>query len=195
MQTKEEHNSVAANLLVARVIPAVLIGVMGYSTYVLVELCVNYLLVQHHNSRAAVPILVVHFVLLILMLASFLRLLHITLFDPPLLPLGASALQRRSHPRGINGFKTGKDMILSGEYNAGGSSGGTSTETANMKDNPDSPGLELFYSKDIFRCEIDGKPKWCSECANWKPDRTHHCSMMNRCILKMDHFCPWYNHY
>ncbi|TGZ78256.1 zf-DHHC-domain-containing protein [Ascodesmis nigricans] len=51
--------------------------------------------------------------------------------------------------------------------------------------------LSLFTSKSIFVCESDGYPRWCSQCNIWKPDRAHHCSEMNRCIWRMDHFCPW----
>ncbi|KAJ3472744.1 hypothetical protein NLG97_g10747 [Lecanicillium saksenae] len=57
--------------------------------------------------------------------------------------------------------------------------------------NPDSPGLENFYSKDVFVCEADGRPKWCSGCRQWKPDRAHHSSEIGRCVRKMDHLCPW----
>ncbi|OAA75045.1 DHHC zinc finger membrane protein [Akanthomyces lecanii RCEF 1005] len=56
---------------------------------------------------------------------------------------------------------------------------------------PDSPGLESFYSKDVFVCEADGRPKWCSGCRQWKPDRAHHSSEIGRCVRKMDHLCPW----
>ena len=31
----------------------------------------------------------------------------------------------------------------------------------------------------------------CQRCLRTKPDRTHHCSQCNKCILKMDHHCPW----
>ena len=57
--------------------------------------------------------------------------------------------------------------------------------------NIDSPGLETFYSKDIFTCEADGRPRWCTECRQWKPDRARHSRQARRCIHKMDHLCPW----
>ena len=41
----------------------------------------------------------------------------------------------------------------------------------------------------------------CQRCLLMKPDRTHHCRQCNKCVLKMDHHCPWvancigfYNH-
>jgi palmitoyltransferase len=34
--------------------------------------------------------------------------------------------------------------------------------------------------------------RYCSKCATWKPDRAHHCSRENKCILRMDHHCPWF---
>ncbi|XP_047233036.1 palmitoyltransferase ZDHHC16B isoform X1 [Girardinichthys multiradiatus] len=33
----------------------------------------------------------------------------------------------------------------------------------------------------------------CKKCITPKPPRTHHCSICNICILKMDHHCPWLN--
>ena len=33
----------------------------------------------------------------------------------------------------------------------------------------------------------------CLRCSCIKPVRTHHCSICERCISKMDHHCPWVN--
>jgi palmitoyltransferase ZDHHC2/15/20 len=36
-----------------------------------------------------------------------------------------------------------------------------------------------------------GAARYCKKCSHPKPDRTHHCSTCRRCVLKMDHHCPW----
>lgn len=33
----------------------------------------------------------------------------------------------------------------------------------------------------------------CRRCQAFKPPRAHHCSICKRCIIKMDHHCPWVN--
>lgn len=38
------------------------------------------------------------------------------------------------------------------------------------------------------------KPKektFCSKCKRDRPLRAHHCSICNKCFMKMDHHCPW----
>lgn len=43
--------------------------------------------------------------------------------------------------------------------------------------------------------------QFCKQCDGFKAPRSHHCRRTNRCVLKMDHYCPWigqcvghYNH-
>ncbi|UMM40008.1 hypothetical protein L5515_016809 [Caenorhabditis briggsae] len=35
--------------------------------------------------------------------------------------------------------------------------------------------------------------EFCDKCNYWKSDRTHHCSVCERCIYGMDHHCIWIN--
>ncbi|KAG7619180.1 Palmitoyltransferase DHHC domain [Arabidopsis suecica] len=36
-----------------------------------------------------------------------------------------------------------------------------------------------------------GSLGYCTKCRNVKPPRCHHCSVCQRCVLKMDHHCVW----
>ena len=40
---------------------------------------------------------------------------------------------------------------------------------------------------------IDKVSKTCERCWCVKPPRAHHCSVCGRCVMKMDHHCPWMN--
>lgn len=61
----------------------------------------------------------------------------------------------------------------------------------------------------IINCQLNFTTDWlfqdtlipeavsiCKKCIAPKPPRTHHCSVCNRCVLKMDHHCrilqPWF---
>ncbi|KAF9645795.1 zf-DHHC-domain-containing protein [Thelephora ganbajun] len=39
--------------------------------------------------------------------------------------------------------------------------------------------------------DFNSPGKWCKKCWATKPERTHHCSICRRCVLKMDHHCQW----
>jgi len=39
--------------------------------------------------------------------------------------------------------------------------------------------------------DLEFPGKWCRKCWAPKPERAHHCSSCGRCVLKMDHHCPW----
>lgn len=34
---------------------------------------------------------------------------------------------------------------------------------------------------------------WCEHCASFKPKRAHHDSVTGRCVVNLDHYCPWTN--
>ncbi|ESO12983.1 hypothetical protein HELRODRAFT_63244 [Helobdella robusta] len=40
---------------------------------------------------------------------------------------------------------------------------------------------------------VTGDVRFCEKCNAIKPDRAHHCSVCGKCILKLDHHCPWVN--
>lgn len=42
-----------------------------------------------------------------------------------------------------------------------------------------------------FTVKSTGESRFCKKCKARKPDRAHHCSTCGRCVLKMDHHCPW----
>lgn len=206
MLTKADRNRIAVNKWTARIIPIVLAGVVGYATYVLVVLlcgesnrrhqtamcclltsiAVNYLLVKHDDQGAAIPILVTYFLLFILMAVCFLRLVHMTIFEPPYVPLGAGALLERERYSRRGKDEPKGDGIVMGEYNTGNNYDGTPPRTTELNTDPDSPGLELFYTKDVFVSDTNGRPIWCSECCNWyAPPKfllSGHCLVWSRCV-------------
>lgn len=34
-------------------------------------------------------------------------------------------------------------------------------------------------------------PSYCAICKMWRPERAAHSSLISKCILRYDHFCPW----
>ncbi|XP_036451368.1 palmitoyltransferase ZDHHC20-A isoform X1 [Colossoma macropomum] len=45
----------------------------------------------------------------------------------------------------------------------------------------------------IYTRTGSGAIRYCDRCQLIKPDRCHHCSTCDQCVLKMDHHCPWVN--
>lgn len=46
-------------------------------------------------------------------------------------------------------------------------------------------------NSDLGMGERRGDVGFCRHCQNGKPPRCHHCSVCQRCVLKMDHHCLW----
>lgn len=49
---------------------------------------------------------------------------------------------------------------------------------------------EVFWGFYMTQTE-NRKKKYCLVCHIFKPDRCHHCSKCKKCVLGMDHHCPW----
>ncbi|PFH53308.1 hypothetical protein AMATHDRAFT_55144 [Amanita thiersii Skay4041] len=66
-------------------------------------------------------------------------------------------------------------------------------DTSDSEDENMENGAEIGLSEALMSgpSKVGSPEKWCKKCMALKPERTHHCSMCGRCVLKMDHHCPW----
>ena len=56
---------------------------------------------------------------------------------------------------------------------------------------PPSPITHDQQPSSLTAKQSTGELRFCKKCHTRKPDRAHHCSTCRRCVLKMDHHCPW----
>lgn len=179
------------NVLTARIVPVFLLGIIGYSSYVVTkQICVDYLIHPHPYVRrpqrgAAIAFLTIYYLLLLIMMTCFTRLIQTITFNPGLVPRGPQYYIEKERKR-RRPSRTHKEEAL--EY--GSTEGYTPRPLRSGQNERGYPASE-FWRKDVFVCGWDGRPPFCSTCYNYKPDRAHHCSELGRCVLKMDHFCPW----
>lgn len=155
----------------------------------------------HRQPRvgAGVAILVIYYLLLIPLLTTYLHLLYHVTLNPGYLPLGAERLQeiaaaqaskpswkRFVWPRGSVNTRQSEKVDVSSDLEQGsnGLSAGLDLQGEQLP-------WDTFYKKEVFVCQEDGRPAYCSKCCHFKTDRGHHCREIDRCVRKMDHFCPW----
>ncbi|KAL4896092.1 DHHC palmitoyltransferase-domain-containing protein [Aspergillus ambiguus] len=205
------------NIAIARVIPPILLAIVVYACYAITKpLCIDYLLrplpkyPHHPRVGAGVAILVVYYVILIPVLVTYVRLLYNVVWNPGFLPRGPHALsagkeieppdrhRHRHHHRDRTRKKNGRrsrsvekpDRQQENKPEVD-LERGHDRHAAGAAFPLDAAGLESFYTKDVFVCQPDGRPLYCSTCGQYKTDRAHHCREVDRCVRKMDHFCPW----
>lgn len=175
-----------------------LFGAVGFSLWaIVVILCTNYLIHPPagvpRRRGAGIAILVIYFLLFVPMAVSYFRVLQTIATNPGFVP------------RPGEGKKDSRKSDRSGQRRSdrsGGSSDGSTEEKDGYLHDGKSDGagderigtpagLDFYYKRDVFECEMDGMPRYCSTCKIWKPDRVHHSSELGKCVYKMDHYCPW----
>ncbi|ORX85493.1 zf-DHHC-domain-containing protein [Basidiobolus meristosporus CBS 931.73] len=68
-----------------------------------------------------------------------------------------------------------------------------SSENLNLSDSNLDGLLPRTKENATVTVKNDGTKRYCRKCRVEKPDRAHHCSACQECVLKMDHHCPWIN--
>jgi palmitoyltransferase len=181
----------AANIWTARIIPVLLLAIIGYASYAVTkEECIDYLLRPSASSGlqprtgTAIAILTIFYILLCLLLVSYARLVSTILLNPGVVPRGPQWYVEREQRRKVEKRGTEKTVEEDTDSGQGVSAKGTLPDAESYR-------VQDFWLKDVFVCQWDGRPRFCSHCYNYKVDRVHHCSELNRCVYKMDHFCPW----
>lgn len=147
----------------------------------------------------------VFYVLLLLTIITYLRLVITVAFCPDYLPRGANwAPIELEHESWLT--KRRKRSEKAKLVHAKATSPGNH-EKFSRRNASETPGVELqttraayplaengqeeFWMKDIYVCQDDGRPVYCSTCCQFKTDRSHHNRDSDRCVRKLDHFCPW----
>ncbi|KAK0615409.1 Palmitoyltransferase pfa5 [Lasiodiplodia hormozganensis] len=191
-------------------VPLMIVAVVSWASYVVIaKLAVARLMnsaPENRNRGAAVAVIVVHCLLLFLTAVAYVRILVTLKVDPGLVPLGRGSAdegrrkRRGSRRTGGRGHRERKRSGAGLEQQQG-QRGWTNDEgvfedemgrTWSERQHEEKlKRLEKFVPREVFVCDYDGLPLWCDKCSNWKPDRTHHCSDLGRCVRRMDHFCPW----
>ncbi|KAG0155920.1 hypothetical protein PDIDSM_3093 [Penicillium digitatum] len=174
-----------ANVVVSRLIPPVLLGAVIYASYAVTKpLCIG----------AGAAIIAIYYVLLFPMVVSYTHLYYQVLWNPGYLPLGEqkvaddeNAKQSKRRRGKKSTCKSDPEKTDQADTDVERGSVSTAVDTAVQL----GIGLESFYTKDVFVCQADGRPPWCTTCSQYKTDRAHHCCELGRCVRKMDHFCPW----
>ncbi|EXJ66023.1 uncharacterized protein A1O5_10637 [Cladophialophora psammophila CBS 110553] len=183
------------NVVTARIVPIFLLGIIGYSSWVLTDLvCLKYLinpprsLLVRREAGSAIAILVIFYLLLLGALTCFGRLIQTILTNPGLVPRGEQYWIEKERRRRKERSASHKEEAL--EYD---STEGYTPRHLRRRQDKEAQGFHTqdFWHKDVFVCGWDGRPPFCSTCYNYKLDRAHHCRELGRCVLKMDHFCPW----
>ncbi|KAK6532795.1 palmitoyltransferase pfa5 [Arthrobotrys megalospora] len=168
------------------------------------------------RTATAIGLIVGYLIFLIFMGSAYFRLVFTVLTNPGYTPLGPSAYgasgegkeawaspvppdsgnEKSPAPRspGRNSNPAGSPQTGAAENGNAHSNQGFQALSSRPAEQPSTPlkqPLTQVFLRDIYLCDSNGEVRWCGRCGNYKPDRTHHCSEVGRCVENFDHFCPW----
>ncbi|KAH7063136.1 DHHC palmitoyltransferase-domain-containing protein [Macrophomina phaseolina] len=187
-------------------VPLMIVAVVSWASYVVVGKLAVARLINRSEHGAGIAVIVVYCVLLFATAVAYLRILVTIRVNPGLVALGrGSADERRRRkkggrrPHGVGHHRHGRRerrKFGGGKQQHHLGDGGVFEDEegrtwADRQYEEKLKRLEKYVPREVFVCDYDGLPLWCDKCSNWKPDRTHHCSDLWRCVRRMDHFCPW----
>ncbi|KAG0342048.1 palmitoyltransferase for Vac8p [Podila humilis] len=207
--------------LISRSLPLLLTAGIVYIYYVYTfRVCLDYILRIQHNKTLAVVYLSAFNTFTVLFFVSYARSIFRSPGSPlkpparrPMPPVPPTSTpyqaQRRpkttsrpideafNHPQPLAEDIHDTTPLLKKTRTQAASYQSTSMTIATRQDhavikigspqNEETPVATLSISK------RDGRPRWCDICNIVKPDRCHHCSECDQCVLRMDHHCPWVN--
>ncbi|CCG83660.1 Palmitoyltransferase PFA5 [Taphrina deformans PYCC 5710] len=176
-----------SNRVMSRIIPPFLVGIAIFSTYVWFDMCIQWHL-RNGRTTTGICLLLFEIVLLILLAGSFFR---ITFTHAGYLPNRADRNRVTQVDAGESGIisASAADSLHSGtsDYHRTYDRKPTSKEVRDFLSSPSVTEASIY----IARADPSDGARYCSICDVEKNDRAHHCSEVNRCIKKFDHYCPW----
>lgn len=174
-----------SNRISSYLIPPCLVVLAIFSTYVWFDMCIQWYLRNGHK-RTGICLIVFQVILMILAGSTFFR---ITLTRAGYLPNRADRerLVAADGEQGINRSIPGPDSTYVDEYPKTYDRKLTKKEVLGFLKARRLSAAEFY----IARPDTMTDPRYCNVCDVDKYDRVHHCSEVNRCVRKFDHFCPW----
>ncbi|KAK9451960.1 DHHC palmitoyltransferase-domain-containing protein [Limtongia smithiae] len=185
-----------ARYKVMKIVPCCLGGLLGYAIYVYCYLfAYRHMIVEDGGSRRRKGIALIA-VFLFLATAIISHCIFINLTGPGYVPRGWGKLT----------VDNTESLVIDNEQHSpvGVHHAQLSPATGDITQSPnertlvdlEKPSRHTAHSApgtqpDAFICGSDGYRVWCNRCDGFKPDRSHHSNELDRCILKMDHYCPY----
>lgn len=188
--TKDDVKSAKAkdtrqsNRIASYLIPPLLVVVTIFSTYVWFDVCIQWYI---RNDDIATGTCLIFFQVILLALAGC-AFFRITLIRAGYVPNHADRARFAKED---------------GEAAFGSTSGTTDPTLADRPKTydrrPTKQEVNNFlqtrslYDSEFYVARPDSltSPRYCHICDVEKYDRVHHCTEVNRCVKKFDHFCPW----